>query len=177
MRVLLTRGLFAILIIYCIIVVVMYIYQKNLIFFPQSLSSDALSLMHGQNGVEEVTRKMKDNTNLKGWFVTGQVYGKPGLLIYYGGNAEEVSWLIEDMKKLKGWNVVLMNYRGYGQSEGVPGEKKLFSDALEIYDYFAAREKPGKIAVMGRSLGTGVATYLAANRKVNGVVLVSPYDS
>lgn len=177
MTAILKRGLIGVVIVYCLILVVMYVYQSSLIFFPKKLTTEALGAVQAQTGVEYVTLNTKDNCNLRGWFVNSKMYKKPGLLIYFGGNAEEVSWLIEDMKKINGWNVVLMNYRGYGQSEGIPGETELFSDSLEIYDYFLAKEKPDQIVVMGRSLGTGVATYVAAKRKVSGVILVSPYDS
>ncbi|MCD8509574.1 MAG: alpha/beta hydrolase [Bacillus sp. (in: Bacteria)] len=72
-----------------------------------------------------------------------------------------------------------MNYRGYGISEGKPSEKAMFQDALTIYDNMAVRSdiNKEKITVMGRSMGTGVAVYLANERTINRVVLVSPYDS
>jgi pimeloyl-ACP methyl ester carboxylesterase len=72
-----------------------------------------------------------------------------------------------------------MNYRGYGLSGGRPGERALKSDARLIYDVFTSREgiDPGRVAVMGRSLGTGVAVSLASGRPASGLVLISPYDS
>ena len=73
--------------------------------------------------------------------------------------------------------MLLVNYRGYGGSEGKPGEAELFADALQIYDYAQGRARGGRVALMGRSLGSGVAVYLAAQRPVAGVILVSPYDS
>jgi len=77
------------------------------------------------------------------------------------------------------WSLALVNYRGYGASEGSPSERALFADALLVLD--ALRERPdvdpARVALVGRSLGSGVATYVAANRPVAGVALVSPYDS
>jgi len=101
------------------------------------------------------------------------------LVIYFGGNAEEVSWLLDFAGRFAGWSLLLVNYRGYGESEGKPGERELFSDALALYDYAKQRGDivPERIVAMGRSLGSGVAVHLAAHRLVRGVVLVSPYDS
>jgi hypothetical protein len=99
------------------------------------------------------------------------------MLIYFGGNAEEVSWLASTGGQYAGWSLLMLNYRGYGRSEGKPGEAALFADALQIYDYALSRAQGGRVAVMGRSLGSGVAVYLAAQRPVKGVILVSPYDS
>jgi alpha-beta hydrolase superfamily lysophospholipase len=88
-----------------------------------------------------------------------------------------VSWLASTAGLYAGWSLLIFNYRGYGRSEGKPGETELFADALHIYDYAAKRAAGGRIAVMGRSLGSGVAVHLAAERPVAGVILVSPYDS
>jgi pimeloyl-ACP methyl ester carboxylesterase len=76
-------------------------------------------------------------------------------------------------------NIVSFNYRGYGNSTGSPSEKALFDDALLIYDFLVTDKhiKPENIIVMGRSLGSGVATYLASQKPVKKVILVTPYDS
>ena len=71
--------------------------------------------------------------------------------------------------------VYLFNYRGYGGSSGQPTEEGIYSDALSLFD--KVQEKQAIISVMGRSLGSGAATYLASKRPVEKMVLVSPYDS
>jgi pimeloyl-ACP methyl ester carboxylesterase len=71
--------------------------------------------------------------------------------------------------------VYLVNYRGYGGSTGRPSEAALLSDAVATYDWVAARHD--RIAVVGRSLGSGVAVALAAQRPVDRLVLVTPFDS
>jgi pimeloyl-ACP methyl ester carboxylesterase len=68
-----------------------------------------------------------------------------------------------------------MNYRGYGGSTGSPSEGALFSDAVALYDEVADTHK--EVIVMGRSLGTGVAVYLAESRPVKALILVTPYES
>lgn len=74
---------------------------------------------------------------------------------------------------------LFVNYRGYGASGGKPGEAALVSDAAEIYDWAARRTDidASRIALHGRSLGTGVAVQLAAARPVKCVVLTSPFAS
>ena len=135
---------------------------------------------------EEVRLRTPDDETLHGYYVRGRgvgggAIGKSPLLIYFGGNAEEVSWLVSENKapNFGARSLVLINYRGYGLSTGSPGEEEFFEDALLIYDHFTAREDvdPDDVIVMGRSLGTGVAVYLASKRPVRSVILVSPFDS
>jgi len=157
--------------------VLLYFLQERLIFFPQPLSQDPVQANPGA-AIEEVSLVTADQVQLHGWLVKATTAQAPApLLIYFGGNAEEVSWLASTAERYAGWSLLLFNYRGYGRSEGKPGEAELFADALQIYDYAASRVQGGRVAVMGRSLGSGAAVYLAARRPVAGVILVSPYDS
>ena len=157
--------------------VLIYFFQERLIFSPQPLTQDPLKANPGE-AIEEVNLITSDQVRLHGWLVKATPRRTPApLLIYFGGNAEEVSWLASTAGQYAGWSLLLFNYRGYGRSEGKPGEAEFFADALQIYDYAAGRADAGRIAVMGRSLGSGVAVYLAARRPVAGVILVSPYDS
>jgi uncharacterized protein len=155
----------------------MYFFQERLIFSPQPLIQEPQQAYPGA-AIEELTLTVSARVRLHGWLVKAPVTQLPApLLIYFGGNAEEVSWLASTVDQYAGWSLLMFNYRGYGRSEGKPGETELFADALRIYDYAVSRAQGGRIAVMGRSLGSGVAVYLAARRPVAGVILVSPYDS
>ena len=101
-------------------------------------------------------------------------------MLYFGGNAEEVSWMIEAAQaNAPGVSWLLMDYRGYGQSAGAPSEKALVEDALALYDHAAKLPgtDPKRIFAFGRSLGSGVAVALAAERPLAGVVLATPFDS
>src|SRR5258706_1022683 len=119
-----------------------------------------------------------DGTRLRGWIVKGSAAPAPAV-IYFGGNAEEVSWTLADPRWPRESTIVGLNYRGYGASEGAPGEPALTADALAIYDAVVRREDidPRRIVVFGRSLGTAIAAHLAAERPVAGALLVSPFDS
>jgi uncharacterized protein len=106
------------------------------------------------------------------------VVRRPGAAaaIYFGGNAESVAGSAPELAQAvpeRSW--VFVNYRGYGGSSGAPTERALVADALAVYDWLRATH--ADIAVVGRSLGSGVAVQLAAARPVTALVLVTPYDS
>ena len=148
--------------------------QDSLIFFPQPVLSTAH--LPARAAPLEVTAA--DGTHLRGWLLPGATNPAPAVL-YFGGNAEEVSWTLSDARWPPEWTIVGINYRGYGGSEGKPGERELTADALAIYDALAARDDVDRrrIVVFGRSLGTAMAVHVAARRPVAGVILVSPFDS
>ena len=152
----------------------MWFFQERMLFFPRPLDSRPAS----RPNVEEVDIVAAGGVKLRGWLVKGDGAPAP-LVIYFGGNAEEVSWLVDLADQFAGWSLLLVNYRGYGESEGKPGEKELLEDGLMIHDYAKGRldVNSGRIVAMGRSLGSGVAVHLAAHRRLRGVLLVSPYDS
>jgi pimeloyl-ACP methyl ester carboxylesterase len=96
--------------------------------------------------------------------------------LYFGGNAEDVYFNAADFAgRLPGHSVYLVNYRGYGGSTGSPTEDALFADAVALFDALTPRHHA--VDVIGRSLGSGVGVYLAANRPVRRLVLVTPFDS
>lgn len=170
----------ALILVLCGFTAFIYIFQKSLIFFPVTVEPGFIqTLKKAFPEAEDITVIAVDNTALKGWLVKPAMTGKSPLIIYFGGNAEEVSWLLGEAKHFRGWALCLMNYRGYGLSQGRPGEKELYSDALSIYDYCVQRGDIDRhrIIVMGRSIGTGVATYLAQNRNLVAAILVCPFDS
>jgi hypothetical protein len=152
----------------------MWLFQERMLFFPRPLDSRPAP----RPNLEEVSIAAADGVKLRGWLVKGDGAPAP-LLIYFGGNAEEVSWLTGVADQFAGWSLLLVNFRGYGESEGKPGENELLEDGLAIHDYAKRRPdvNPGRIVAMGRSLGSGVAVHLAAHRSLRGVILVSPYDS
>jgi len=102
--------------------------------------------------------------------------GHPNAILYFGGNAESMARSSDEIaKQFSEFTVYLMNYRGFGGSTGEPTEQGIYSDALKLYD--TVRSKHQNVFVGGRSLGTGVATYVAANRDISRLILVTPYDS
>jgi len=164
---------------------VVYFAQDSLIFYRQPLpDARRAEITRRFPAATEVIIPSADGAKLHGWLVTPQGSERVPLVLYYGGNAEEVSHMLEAIgDPVRGdtpgvaWLVI--NYRGYGASEGSPSQVSLVADALAGYDYASTlpRIDAKRMFVFGRSLGSGVAVQLAAHRPVRGVILVSPYDS
>jgi pimeloyl-ACP methyl ester carboxylesterase len=114
-----------------------------------------------------------EGESLKIWTIL-----RPGsrALLYFGGNAEDVGDDIDAFSAaFPDHSLYLVNYRGFGGSSGRPTEAGLFADALALYD--RVRTQQSEISVIGRSLGSGVAVYLASQRPVDRLALVTPYDN
>ena len=151
--------------------------QDYLVFLPRLAGASAPLPERAQ--ALELT--MADGVRVRGWHLPARRATGPAAptLVYFGGNAEDVSWTLADSRWPDDWALVAFNYRGYGASEGRPGEQALVEDALAIHDALVRRDDvdPSRIVACGRSLGSGVAVALAAARPVAGVLLVSPFDS
>ncbi len=151
--------------------------QESLMFFPRAAMAEARAPQGWR--LEPVDFSAADGTRLVG--VLLRPAGEPvPLVIYYGGNAEELTEGAEALAREHGARALLLvNYRGYGASQGKPSEKALVEDALQIFDW--AAKQPGidaqRIAVHGRSLGSGIAVQVAAARPVRCVILTSPFAS
>src|SRR5712691_8346995 len=150
----------------------MYLMQDQLFFFRQRVhEAQRDSIARRFPAVESVF--IQADVRLHAWHVRGSP-----LVLYFGGNAEEVSWMLEEApRRAPGVGWLLIDYRGYGSSEGSPSEAALTSDGLAWYDYATGTLKASKVFLFGRSLGSGVAVHLAAERPVAGVILVAPFDS
>lgn len=157
----------------------LYLAQERILFPRQPMQPAMLEWANNRFGTDEVTIPAADGTHLRGWLLPAAKEGPAPLLIYFGGNAEEVSGQIFDRNRFPEWSLLLVNYRGYGLSEGEPSQKALLDDAETLYDWAIKRPEidKRKIVAWGRSLGTGVAVHLAAQRPLAGVLLISPYDS
>ncbi len=152
--------------------------QDSMIFLRQAPPPGAQEFARGQ-GAEALELSTSDGARLHGWARKARVPGSTPWLIYFGGNAEEVTGMLGELAHYAHMGIALVNYRGYGLSEGESSERALLADGVAVYDALAARPEVDRerIVLMGRSLGTGVATYVALQRKVRAVVLVSPYDT
>ena len=143
----------------------LFFFQRSLIYYPRPKSPNddttSMSLMPPAPSGVLVSVRPKDT---------------PRALIYFGGNAENVSYNMPGFSETFADSAIyLMHYRGFGGSSGKPTEKALFADALALFDQVHIQHP--QVTVIGRSLGTGVAVYLASQRPVSRLVLVTPFDS
>ena len=120
--------------------------------------------------------QMPDGTILRGWFFNRGA-GTP-LVVFYGGNAMNVGNFANIAAADPTRSYLLMNYRGYGNSTGEPSESKLVEDANScITQARASMGTPGPLALVGYSLGSGVAMQVAATKNASALVLICPFDS
>jgi len=138
--------------------------QKNYIYYPTpDINVQGVSTRLMQNAGESIRINVLNE-------------GQPNALLYFGGNAEAVVYNAHAFRQVfPDHTMYLMNYRGYGGSTGEPGEEALYADGLALFD-MARAGHPG-VSIIGRSLGSGIATYIASKRDVSKLVLVTPFDS
>jgi len=171
-------GSYIVLILFVVLFQDQFILGNSVIFQPKSMSQEMASSLV-KDKVEALNFVATDQTQLHGWLVKNASEAKSPLIIYFGGSSQEVSNMIPYFQKMDGWSVALVNYRGYGLSEGHPSEDSFFRDATLIYDMLSKRDDidSTEIVTMGWSLGTGVAVYLSEQRPVSSTILVTPFDS
>jgi pimeloyl-ACP methyl ester carboxylesterase len=156
--------LIAIAIAYLGVCGVMFVFQRSLIYYPQPRSVTA----------PESTMKLQvDGAEL---IVTVRPHPGPKAIVYFGGNAEDVSGNLESFSDaFPDHALFLMHYRGYGGSTGHPTEQANHRDAAALFRKI--HEQHPEVVVFGRSLGTGVAVRLASQYPASRLILVTPYDS
>jgi len=153
--------------------------QRRLVFNP-AIEREVKNPRSRGHRTRAVVLRASDGTRLCGWLLTPLAPGPHPAVLYFGGRSEEVSWVARDAGKLfPGMTVLAVNYRGYGDSHGDPAETHIVEDGCTLFDWLAARGQVDaqRIAVVGRSLGSGVAVQGAKDRPVHSVVLITPYDS
>lgn len=155
--------------------------DSRFLYFPQPHGEATWRAIAERTGAERVELR-GPQVVLRGWYLPPRQPKGPGpapVVVYFGGNGEEVSWMLGEAWRLAGHGLLAVNYRGYGASGGAPLEQSLYDDAVAVFDWLAARPDvdAARIVAWGRSLGSGVATWLARERPVSGVILTSPYDS
>ena len=151
--------------------------QKKTLFRPVLLPQNHVFRFDAP--FEELFFDMADGVRINALFFRVQHHESRGVVLYFHGNRDNLQrWgtLHADFTTL-GYDFLAVDYRGYGKSGGEPDEKAYFSDALHVYRWLRQRYPPDKIVLYGRSLGTGMATYLAAHEPARLLVLETPFDN
>ena len=137
----------------------MYGWQRSLIYHPQP----------ARQAVESLTLPV-EGASLQ---VSVRLLPDAPALLYFGGNAEDVSGTLPQLARLfPDHALYLMHFRGFGQSTGEPTEPALHADARALYEH--VRRDHADVKLIGRSLGSGVAARLASEQPVTRLALVTP---
>jgi pimeloyl-ACP methyl ester carboxylesterase len=157
-------ALAAVATLYLGICLAMFIFQRSLLYYPQP---------RGVTAPQSTLALRVQDAEL---VVTVRPHAGAKAIIYFGGNGEDVSANLETFSQaFPDHALFLLHYRGYGGSTGHPTERALHSDAIALFKSVYAQH--AQVAVMGRSLGSGVAIRLASEAPASRLILVTPYDS
>ena len=156
----------------------MLILDRMMIYFPER----GLAATPSSVGLdyEDVYLTAADGTRIHGWHIPGE---SDITLLWFHGNAGNISHRIDNILILHrrlGISVLIIDYRGYGLSEGRPSEKGIYMDAEAAFGYLVDELGLGAerdVVLLGRSLGAGVAAEMATRHRVRGVVLESGFTS
>ena len=165
-----------ILVIYTSILILLFIFQRNLMYHPDENNyfGDKLKIE-----IEKVKIKTSDNISLLGWFHKKDLK-KFKTIVYFHGNAGKLENRIHKLNHFKDMNVnfLIIAWRGFNGNDGKPFEEGLYRDgkgAIMWLKNLGISEED--IIIYGESLGTGVATEIAQNKNFAGVILESPFTS
>jgi fermentation-respiration switch protein FrsA (DUF1100 family) len=163
-------------VVYAGITLYMYLQQRSLQYHPSNRGLTPEG--EGLSGVTVEKIATPDGETIVAWFAEARD-GNPTILFFHG-NGGEIGGRADRLAyyQSQGFGALFVSYRGYGASSGSISEAGLITDGLSAYDFLIGHGIPaGKIAVVGESLGTGVAVQLAAQRSVGALALEAPYTA
>jgi pimeloyl-ACP methyl ester carboxylesterase len=150
---------------------------RKLLFQPTLLAADYRYQF--EHPFEELWFEPQSGIRLNALLFRTQNAVKKGVILYFHGNRGNLQrWgAMHQAFTQLGYDFLAPDYRGYGKSGGQPDEPFLFADALYIYDWLATHYEPENIILYGRSLGSGMASYLAARVQARFLILETPFDT
>jgi fermentation-respiration switch protein FrsA (DUF1100 family) len=164
---------------YALLVVVVYLMQARMLYLPH-VPGRSLDRTPADIGAEfhDLTIETADGVRLHGWYIPGD---SNRVLLFFHGNAGNISHRLESIRQFLalGLSVLIVDYRGYGQSEGRTTEQGIYRDAEAAWQYLTQTKKTpaGQIIVFGRSMGASAAAYLAARHRPLALVIESSFTS
>ncbi|GMQ96092.1 MAG: alpha/beta hydrolase [Gammaproteobacteria bacterium] len=163
--------------IYALLALAIFVFQPRLVYFPVK----ALAATPAAVGLayEDVFLDTGNGTTVHGWYLPGREDART--LLFLHGNAGNISHRLDSLLLFNelGLNVLIIDYSGFGQSGGTPGERQTYEDARLAWRHLTDTRgmAPERIVIFGRSLGGGVATWLATQEKPGGLILESTFTS
>lgn len=159
---------------YVVICCLVYFLQEKLIFYPEKLSKDHRFAFN--QPFRELSFSMKDGKSLHGLLFKADT--SRGLIFYLHGNAGSVDSWGEAAKFYTdaGYDLFMPDYRGYGKSEGsINNQSQFYSDVQAAYNSIKTHYDEDSIIILGYSIGTGAATWLASQNNARLLILQAPY--
>ncbi len=171
----LKTGAFGLIILYLMIGTSLYFFQEKIIFRPSVLPQNYT--YNFSNEFEELFLKAEDGAIINALHF--KAVNPKGIIVYFHGNMGDLSrWgKITEFFVEKNYDVFVMDYRTYGKSTGKLSEQALYNDAQMCYNYVIKKYDELEITIYGRSLGTGIATFLASKNNPKYLILETPYYS
>ena len=168
--------LFAAIFIYAALCAFLFLAQRSLLYFPETIYSPPQD--SGLPEAQEEKLATADGETIIVWHIPPRDETKP-VILYFHGNGGSIYYRAHRFKELadQGFGIVGVSYRGYGGSTGSPSEQGLIADGVAAYEFAAKRYTAARIALWGESLGSGVAIALASESPVAKIVLEAPFTS
>ena len=169
------RWIKVIVLLYSIIGLALYYLQEKFLFHPVKLAADYTYRFDGPFEELNIPFNETDTMNLVKFFPKDSV--RKGVVLYYHGNKENIGRYAKFVNNFTkhGYEVWMEDYPGFGKSTGERTEKKLYQQAMAVYTMAAGKYGKDSIIVYGKSFGTGIAAYVAANTKCKRLILETPY--
>lgn len=162
---------------YVVVTIFMYFYQDKMVFVPTRnsvMTPDEFGIKF-----EEVSLRVSEQDSIHGWYFPVDS-SAPTILFCYGNAGNKSRRMISIQFFIEqGLNLVIFDYRGYGQSDGKPGETNCYDDVERVYRWLVDEKKisPKKIIIFGRSLGGAIAIELATRVECAGLIVESSFTS
>lgn len=159
------------LVVYCAFLIFIYLSQERMIFFPvqEDHAGRALPSHVARYAV------VVDGNKMEGWLINPQ-YASERLLFYYGGNAEDLFYSTGPFTHLP-VATLLMPYPGYNGNGGEPSQEAIYQQSVAVHASATKQFAPRRTFLMGRSLGSAVASFMATQIEAAGLILITPFDS
>lgn len=171
------RWLNILLVIYLLGGVAVYFFQDRMIFHPEAVAADAPYSFPQKH--RDVTVTLNEDYKMNVIQFTAPDSVPKGVVLYFHGNMKNIQWYANqaDLFTTHNYEVWMPDYPGFGKSTGEITEQALYDYALQLYNMARAKYPPEKIIIYGRSLGSGIAAWLASKKSCRQLVLETPYYS
>ena len=163
-------------VLYILSCIVIYSIQDRFIFNPEHIEEH-----HRYRIGEEIEIPLDDKISMNALLIKQNDFQKPkGVILYLHGNRGSIRFGIYQIRTMQnlGYDILIPDYRSYGKTEGTIGsEGQLYSDVQKAYDHLKENYNEEQIIIVGYSLGTGMASYLASHNNPARLFLVAPFTS